>query len=237
VQTLGKTEVEAVAKAPFKVPLSSAGRRAMGKRSKSAKLPRGKHDCCFNELGSSMPFRAKSVNNANIFRTTACQLIPAWSTTSTIVETDNAFYFSVSNIPQISSFTALFDQYRVTLLEVWVYPQIPTVPTTAGSSAGTFYSCVDLDDVSTVTGTQMLDYENVVISHGIDGHYHRWKPSVAIGAYAGGFSAFVNEVSPWVDMAGTSVQHYGLKTAFSITSQAYAFDLICRAHVEFRCVR
>jgi hypothetical protein len=233
----GKAELAAAATTPVKVAVSANALRAMGKRTAGSRKQKGKFDRCFSELGSSMPFRAKSLPSENIFRLNQVQVIPAWSTSSTIVETDNAYYFMVANLPQIGSFTNLFDQYRVTLLEAWLFPQVPTVPTTAGSSSGLFYTAVDLDDAGTVTTSQLQEYENVVISHGIDGHYHRWKPSVASNVYGGGFSSFLNQTSPWVDMASTNVQHYGLKMAVTPTSQAYAFDLIVRAHLEFRCVR
>jgi len=157
-------------------------------------------------------------------------------TSSALSATFGGLAFMVSSLDQISSLTALFDQYRIIEIEVWIIPR--TTNNTVTSNTGLLATVVDYDD-DTVLGTlgAALDYTNVVVGTGIEGHYRRFKPHAAMAAYSGAFSAFANVESPWIDAASTGVRHYGLKSVWTATDIAYNSDILVRLHTEWRNVR
>jgi len=155
-------------------------------------------------------------------------------TTSVTVPTFASINFTVGALPEVSSFSALFDQYRITRVECWLTP----IPATTGLiSFQNWASVVDLDD-STNLGSfaAALDYDSCLVSPISMAHYRSFKPGVALSAYAGGFGSYAHEISPWIDMASTGVNHYGIKLASNITAVAVV-DLTYRLHVEFRSNR
>jgi hypothetical protein len=158
-------------------------------------------------------------------------------TTSTTVPTFSATSFSVNSLDQISQLAAVFDQYMIEELEVWVFPN--TLGAATGAQAGLLYSAIDYDDAATLsTIGQIEDYTNVVVSTPNQGHYRRFVPHIAVAAYSGSFTSFMNVDTQWIDSAYTNVQHYGLKIAATATPAAQsAYTLQVRYHLAFRNVR
>jgi len=210
---------------------SAVGTRSS--RSKGRTLPRdGK---LFNATGQMQIWKvSKNDTVLPIVQTYLYSASPLTSSAS--VSTFGALYFTVGALDQISSLTALFDQYRINEIEVWIMPR--TTNNTVTSNTGLQATVVDYDD-ETVLGTfaSALDYTNVVVGTGIEGQYRRFKPHAAIAAYSGTFASYANEESPWIDAASTGVRHYGVKTAWTTTDIPYSSDIMVRLHTEWRNVR
>jgi len=154
-------------------------------------------------------------------------------TTSTTTPTFASANFQLNNVDQVTSFQNLFDQYRIDFIELWITPQFASNDTLSEYS-----SVIDFDDSGLLTSyAQASDFSNVVESSLSQGHYRRFKPHVAEAAYSGAFSSFANAVSPWLDCASPSVQHYGLKTAFKATAVASSVNMVVRYHISFRNIR
>lgn len=158
----------------------------------------------------------------------------ALGTTSTSVNTYFSADFALSLLDQVSSLTALFDQYRVHEIEAWITPRC-----IQSSNAPTQYcTVVDLDDYTVLsTYPSATDYQNIVQSTVYDGHYRRWRPRAAVAAYSGTFVSYANVGNMWMDCASTGVQWYGLKGAVALTTTAFPIDLVYRVHLQFRNVR
>jgi hypothetical protein len=232
-----KSEITAVSSSKIPVSLSSSALRAVGRRSRSSRLSKGRFDRAFNELGTALPFKvARNIPYTSI-DTTQLITISNFLTSSTIVETDVAYQFELDTLPQYTTWRACFDQYRVSLLEIWLTPQLSQISTAAATNPGLLISCVDLDDAVSLNYSQISEYESAIVSHGIDGHYRRWTPCVATAAYAGGYSGFEGTKAPWIDFVSGAVQHYGFKAAITSTTQQFQFDLLVRAHLQFRGIR
>jgi len=156
------------------------------------------------------------------------------SASSTSINTYFSADFALSLVDQVSSLTAIFDQYRVAWLEAWITPRC-----IQSSNAPTQYSTVvDLDDYNVLTTyPSSLDYQNVVQSTVYEGHYRSWEPHAALAAYSGTFVSYANVGNMWVDCASTGVQFYGIKGAVTPTTTAFPFDLVYRVHLLFRNVR
>jgi len=153
-------------------------------------------------------------------------------TTSTTVPTFGVLYFTIGGLDQVSTFGALFDQYKINQVEVWV---LPLVTTTVNASYATV---LDFDDGNNLTTyAQALDYTNVQETMISQGQRRKFIPHVAVATYNGSFAGYANEKSPWLDMSSTSIQHYGLKIAAQQSSAAITINVTYRLHCSFRNLR
>lgn len=188
-------------------------------------------------FSNEFPFFPIHVKNENIYKISQFVALSTFVSNSAVA----VFYaqaFVASAIDQISSLTAVFDQYRIAEVEIWFWPRI-TPGTGVTVDAGMMATAVDYDDANALTTfPQALDYQNVLVSDGRQGHYHRFVPHVALAAYSGAFTSFANKPAPWIDAASTGVQHYGIKAAWTATDVSlYTYSVQARLHMEFRNVR
>jgi len=183
------------------------------------------------------PFFPRPMSNESIYRFTQMVSV-ATIASSTSVTTFSGQAFTASIVDQISSLTAVFDQYRIDEIEVWFWPRVGASNEGATVDQGLFASVVDYDDAATLSSfSAALDYSNVVVTNGRDGHYRRFKPHCAVAAYSGAFSSFANVASPWIDAASTGVQHYGVKSVWTATDAVYSQSVQARYHMSWRNVR
>jgi len=154
-------------------------------------------------------------------------------TTNNAATTFFAKNFSFSDIQQVASFQALFDQYRISEVELWIQPVNNSA--TVATSGPTWYSVVDYDDSATPTSLASLQqYTNVITTPLNNGHYVRFKPHVAEALYGGAFTAFGNIHAPWIDSASPGVQHYGFKMGVNVTPTVVTFNMVMRYHFQCR---
>lgn len=157
---------------------------------------------------------------------------------STTLNVFTGTFFTLSQIDQVAQLQAVFDQYRIDEIEFWIWPRAGNQNVGASVDQGLLASVVDYDDASSLSSfASALDYSNVCVTSGRDGHYRRFKPHVAVAAYSGAFTSFANEESPWLDMASPGVQHYGVKTAWTPTDVVYGQSFQARFHLSCRNVR
>lgn len=172
----------------------------------------------------SRPFR--------VVQTTSQQ---GFLTTSNSNPTFGSIAVGLVNFNQASTFTAMFDQYRIDAIEVWITPQI-----SADISMATGFLCsvIDLDDDTNLTSVAAAqEYSSCVTTPAKTGHYRHFIPHVAMAAYSGAFTSFANVASPWIDAGSPSVVHYGVKVACNTSLAAtYSYDTIVKAHFTFRNV-
>lgn len=137
----------------------------------------------------------------------------------------------------MSSLTAVFDQYRIPLIEVCFRPRA-NFEYSASANTGQLITVIDLDDsVPLTTMGQAADYANALIGRGIDSQRRVFRPHCALAAYSGTFTSYANVASPWIDCTSSGVIHYGVKTAWSQTDSVYSVDFTVRILAEFRNVR
>lgn len=154
--------------------------------------------------------------------------------TSNTVPTFGSLSFTLSQLDQVSTFTALFDQYRINLIELWIKPALG-----ANNVFTDYTSVIDFDDDSNLGSySAALDYTNAVTTYLSEGHYRVFQPHIAVAAYSGAFTSFANEPAPWIDAASTGVKHYGLKLAAKVAIvNASPINVTARLHISFRNVR
>jgi len=158
-------------------------------------------------------------------------------TTSTTLATFGVYSFTATNsVSQFSSWSNVFDQYLIREIEVWITPAVLTSSTIDYGNEN-LYSVIDYDDGNALTTiAQVLSYENIMATSLTNGHYRKFRPHIAVAAYSGAFTSFKNEVSDWIDVASSNVQHYGLKIAADVTTSAHAIRMFTRVWIQFRNV-
>lgn len=163
-----------------------------------------------------------SVAIQNVITSSATAGIPSYA--SSIISTNQ---FASALTPLLS----VFDQYRFDQVEAWLECQAPN-----GTAAiPELISSVDLDDGNTPTTVgRVQDKQGSITSGGLAGHYHKFKPHVAVAVYSGAFTSFGNAPAGWIDSASPSVEHYGLKFATISTGGSFSYTLVLRAVMSFR---
>jgi hypothetical protein len=147
--------------------------------------------------------------------------------------------FQLANVDQFTSWTAVFDQYMIEALEVWLIPTYQS--TSGGASNSVIYSVIDYDDSSTpVSVTALRQIQNCVETTAYEGTYRRWVPHIAMTTQnstgSSTASGSANRPSTWIDSATQSVNHYGFKCAMKASSVTTTLRLVVRYHMAFRNV-
>jgi hypothetical protein len=189
----------------------------------------------WNILSQSMPHQLDPRPEDNrVFQFTQQVDLGTVVTTSNAVATTGSQIFTFGQIPNSTSYAALFDQYRIDEIEFWLY----TTVLNSSGVAGTLYSAVDYDGAPTLSVAQISQYSNVLLGPIALGHYHRFKPHVAIASYgSGAFSSYANAASQWVDSAYTTVSHFGVVITCGVTgTNALTIEGQARFHFSARNV-
>jgi len=160
--------------------------------------------------------------------------------------------FTLSALPNNNEITALFDQYRISWVEVEIIPEWNMAYTAFSSGNGTmggwFHHVVDYDDAAAPTASQTgvaelaqyPSYRCVPITSQIK---VALKPKVALAAYAASaFTSYASATDQWIDCASTAVEHYGFKGVIEVAAPSSAtvyanFRWVVRMHVEARMLR
>lgn len=158
-------------------------------------------------------------------------------TSSGSLATFSGVNFSVSSLDLITSLANIFDEYMIVGVEYMTIPEITSLSSPSNDCA-TLCTVIDSDDSSALTSFQQaLDYESQLTSSGLVGQYRKFVPRIAVAAYSGTFVSYTNMAPQWIDSVSTGVQHYGIKTAWQQTDQAYKHDVWIRLHTLWRNVR
>jgi hypothetical protein len=160
--------------------------------------------------------------------------------------------FTLGALPSSSELTTLFDQYRISWVELDIIPEWNMAYTAFSSGNGTmggwFHSAVDYDDNAAPTAsqvgiTQLAQYPSYKCLP-ITSHMRlAFKPRVALAAYAASaFSSYASATDQWIDCASAAVEHYGFKGVVEVSAPSSAsvfanYRWVARIHVETRMVR
>jgi hypothetical protein len=163
-----------------------------------------------------------------------------------------AMFFTLNDVPQVSTLTALYDQYKIREVEVTFTPTITVQNEVSATNQllvpdYSLYYALDFDDAAVVSPlTTLMEYEGIKQYNATASRWRplkiRFKPHVAIAAYvASAFSSFANQSNEWIDCASPSVQHYGLKWGLpcpiNTTFAQATYTITCRYLIDFRTVR
>lgn len=171
------------------------------------------------------------------------------STNSGLVDQFGSYQFKLSDCPNVSEFTALFDMYRITGVKITFYPTTQSVSISGGGTAVNivtprFITAIDEDD-STAPSTQeeLLQYQTCRITTVNKKHTIYFKPKVASEIYASAVStAYGSPKTMWLNLSNTNVPHFGLKWCMESAGStapagAFSYKVNVKYYLQFRSVR
>jgi len=162
---------------------------------------------------------------------TVCTAFAFTVTASTTATAAGGYYFSLNSLNLYTSFTQLFDRYRVLDIQLQFNSQV-----NAPTGGGPLITAIDYDDAS--TPSVEIQQRDTALSVPVNQYFERtFKPRIALGAYAGtAFTGYAN-VSPnqWIDSSSPNVQYYGLKYFLPIqTTAGVVYSVTARVHLQFK---
>lgn len=130
-----------------------------------------------------------------------------------------SFAFQFSNVPNVSEYTALFDQYKISYVKLmFKLNQDPSTQTSVNSFYPTMYYCVDHDDAvppSSIDDLRQHGRTKMAVLRPYKYVVVKIKPSVLLEMFrSAGNTTVTPKWNQWVDMAHPDTYHYGLKYAF-----------------------
>jgi len=153
----------------------------------------------------------------------------------------NAVSFDLNSLTNVSSYTALFDQYRIVYARVRFFPtnSLPAASITAGATPGypPVYTVLDYDDASVGTITDLQQYNSLQIVPYGQFFERRLTPRALQGVYQGAvFTGYALLPSgSWIDAASTTVNYYGLKFAVNAaTAPQLGWTTQITLHIQFQ---
>jgi len=155
----------------------------------------------------------------------------------------NGFYsFSTvfTDLPDSSNYGGAFDMYRIDSLEYHVIAC--SQPSAPASAAGYSFLYVyhDYDDATAPAAlSNALSSQNLTICGPGERHSRKIKPHVAVAtttSAAAAINGAKNMVADWMDMASSSVPHYGLKAIVtqSTSTNVNTWNLFVRITATLR---
>ncbi len=127
------------------------------------------------------------------------------------------FAFSLGDLPQLSQYSAVFDQFKIEEVQLKFIPLVTQLVTT--NTATNFVDpsqfVLDFDDDNTLANeNSALDYNNCQTAQSYEEVLIILRPGVAPAYYQGGaFSGYGVQGSAehWLDIASSTIKHFGVK--------------------------
>lgn len=141
---------------------------------------------------------------------------PQINGTATGATTFQGNYFTFSTVPNSAQYTALFDQYMITKIQVKFIMNYVNSPTTPGAVCQpNIYIVTDHDDASPPTTIgSVLERENsrILSFAGSKNVYtHTFCPAVQLAQLGPSLAASGAKFNQWCDSSYANVQHMGIK--------------------------
>jgi len=141
---------------------------------------------------------------------------------STSVVSNFADTFELSAVTNYARYTALFDEFKIDQVEVYITPSVDVSGT---SERGVLISAVDINDAYAPSIANLEAQNNSLETNGTIGHYHRFVPSIQ-NDYAA--------TTPWMNVANATAHWYGLKSSMAVSTSPIYYHYFVRLHVTFR---
>jgi hypothetical protein len=181
------------------------------------------------------PFQYRSNAVDQVFRYQGTQSTILVNT-STVTGTPFGTAFNLNALSAATTLTSLFDQYRITRIQVRLFFPFTQTPESAIEQA-VWTSAIDLDDANTSIASNnfLLTRPGAVCTTLFEDHFHSFQPRVAVATYNGAFTAYASpDNNLWLDCAYPTVQYYGLKLFVEPTQVVLAVRALVTFDVEFR---
>lgn len=153
-------------------------------------------------------------------------------TLSAGVQTFYGYSFKLSDVPDVSELSNLFDYYRITGVQITIIPHENVADYGGTNGIATLFTVPDHNDATTPASTSaMLQYPKCRISMLNKPVKFFIKPRTAVLDASNGNSMQQLKFGQWVAMDSSGVDHYGVKFGVQ-TPSASNFDVYFKYYIE-----
>lgn len=127
------------------------------------------------------------------------------------------FTFQLTDLPNYTEFSALFDQFRINAVVIKFVPTWTSNDINPQSTAlymPNFHSALDFDGPSSAptSETDLLQYQSYKMTRGHHVHQRKIIPCVNVTAYESALNtAYMPKRKQFLDMVDVATQHFGMK--------------------------
>lgn len=166
--------------------------------------------------------------------------LPNWLTTTAGADSFVGLNFRLSQVPNVTDFTNLYDQYKICGVKLEVIPQFDNaqVATPATNIVTQNFHVTDYDDSTTPPNMDALmqhqDVKRVPSTRIIKKYI---KPCFASQIFNTGITSTYGARRGWIDCATPDTEHYGMKFGFTSNPNAMRYGLRMTFYLAFKQVR
>lgn len=184
-------------------------------------------------------FVRKRVNQGTIYRFKRTLKLDQFSTSS-LAATGKAYQFSLSQLPNPTEFTNLYDTYKLCGVKLKIIPRLTEASVTSTANihnTSPLHSAIDYDDASTTNDIlTVMQYQNYKMTRGLAVHQRYFKPRMAELVYNGVSNGYA-QGRRWINCSNADVPHYAFKCVIEPTAVAIQYDVYATYYVSFKSVR
>jgi len=177
----------------------------------------------------------EKIHRVTKWNATLANVSASTSATGTVV-----YSFKLSDLPDSADIAAMYDQYRITEVEVHWYPTQPGGNPTSVGGAALMLACVDHNDNLASTQAAILSREDTRVFPMWERWTWRFRPQASVAYFQSATATGYGPApeSAWIDTASPSVPYYGFKAVIPIVASASLMSgcFMLRYHVELKYV-
>lgn len=153
-----------------------------------------------------------------------------------------AYQFSIGQIPNVSEFSSLWDQYRINKIKLEFIPAITEVNQATSNYMPNLHTVMDYDDANAPSAlTEMMQYPGYRRTPGNRMHKRYFTPAVSMEVYRSAISTgYSTRFKQWLDFGNTDVPHYGVKLCadgYAASGQQWAWNVYATFYFSCKGVR
>lgn len=163
--------------------------------------------------------------------------VQGWLFAPAGTDTFGVIQFNLSQLPNHTEFTQLYDQYKIKGVKVKLVPKYNSVDITSPGSTQ-LLTVIDYDDANAPTTiNDLLQYQNMKMttSNRIHGRYLVPRSNTEVSNSGLGVASAPKR--QWLDCGYPTVQHHGIKYGVVAPANDTKFDLYITYYLAFKNVR
>lgn len=172
--------------------------------------------------------------------------LPNLYVSSSLSDVFFAQVFRLTDVPNVTEFTSLYDQYQIKGVRVKLMPKFDTATQTGTGTIPTaqhvmnrVFSALDYDDNTAVTAvSDLTQYQNMRQTKGTRDHVRYFKPRCLSEAYGGlGTTHYMPKANQWIDTSNPGTPHYAIKWGITQCALNLSYDMQIDYYLAFKNVR
>lgn len=173
-------------------------------------------------------------NQSTVYKFKRLHAIPNLNVNTSGSANAYAFTFALTDLPDYTKYTTLFQQYALTYIKMTVIPSADS-NTSPGQTSSMVYYAVDYDDAVAPTQDQMLSKQGVRMKYTLRPFTIKLRPRVLGMVYeSGGTTGYSPRRHTWLTTNDSTVPHYGVKMWFSTPAANMVFRVHATYYLKFK---